>query len=152
MTGGRVLKLKKYLRNYNRILVTYGDGLANVNLNKLIKFHKKKRGLATVTAVKPFSNFGELFLSKNDRVKRMSEKEHLDNRWINGGFFIFEKSIFNFIKKKQEALEKQPLERLSKKGNLFAYKHFGFWKCLDNNKDKIEFNQLIKEKKSIWLR
>ena len=124
MTGGRVLKLKKYLRNYNRILVTYGDGLANVNLNKLIKFHKKKRGLATVTAVKPFSNFGELFLSKNDRVKRMSEKEHLDNRWINGGFFIFEKSIFNFIKKKTRSSRKTTAWEIIEKGKSFCLQTF----------------------------
>lgn len=151
MTGGRVLKLKKHFKNFDRILVTYGDGLADVNLKKLLNFHNKKRGLATVTAVKPFSNFGELFLSKNNRVNKMSEKEFLEDRWINGGFFIFEKKIFNFIKNSSEALEKKPLERIAKKKKLFAFKHKGFWKCLDNIKDKIEFNNLIKKKKKVWL-
>lgn len=152
MTGGRVLKLKKYLNNFDQIIVTYGDGLSNVNLKKLIQYHNRSRGIGTITAVKPFSNFGELFLTKKNRVIRMSEKEILDNRWINGGFFIFEKSIFNYIKSTNEALEKNPLGRLTNKKKLFAFKHYGFWKCLDNNKDKIEFNKLIKKKKKLWLK
>ena len=152
MTGGRVLRLKKHLKNFDKFLVTYGDGLANVNLNKLINYHKKKGGICTLTAVKPFSNFGELFLSKNNRVNRMSEKEKLTNRWINGGFFIFEKKIFDYIKNDDEVLEKKPLNKLSKKKKIFAFKHNGFWKCLDNNKDKLEFNEIIKKQKNIWIK
>jgi len=152
MTGGRVLRLKKYLNKYDKIIVTYGDGLSNINLEKLINYHNYKKALSTITAVKPFSNFGELFLDGNNRVRKMSEKEHLSNRWINGGFIVFERAIFNFIKNDQEILEKTPLTRIAKQKKLFAYKHHGFWKCLDNNKDKIEFNNIMKKKKKIWLK
>ena len=82
----------------------------------------------------------------------MSEKEKLTNRWINGGFFIFEKKIFDYIKNDDEVLEKKPLNKLSKKKKIFAYKHNGFWKCLDNNKDKLEFNEIIKKQKNIWIK
>ena len=129
MTGGRLLKLKKHLEEYDRFLVTYGDGLSNINIKKLLKFHKMHKRLATVTAVQPFTNFGELFFYNNIRIKKMSEKEHLNNRWINGGFFIFEKKIFNFIKRFDEALEKEPLNRIIRRKQLFAYKHKKFWKC-----------------------
>ena len=151
MTGGRILRLKKYLKSFNQIMVTYGDGLSNINLNKLVNYHKKKKAFGTVTAVKPFSHFGELFLSKNNNIYKFSEKEYLFNRWINGGFFVFENKIFDILRGDKEILEKKPLKILIKNKKLFAYKHKGFWKCLDNNKDKIEFNKLIKNKKKPWL-
>lgn len=147
MTGGRILRLKKYLNFCNKFIVTYGDGLSDINIDRLVKYHEKKGGIATVTAVKSFSNFGELFISKKNRVNKFSEKEYINNRWINGGFFVFDKKIFNFIKSDNDILEKKPLKALVQKKKFFAYKHKSFWKCLDNHKDKIEFNKLITKKK-----
>ena len=152
MTGGRLLNLKKKLNSFDRFIVTYGDGLANIKLKKLLKSHFKNKGICTITAVRPFLNFGELNIKKNNRVDQIHEKELIDNRWINGGFIVFEKKVFDYIKSQKDVLEKNTFKEISKIKKLYAYKHFGFWKCLDNYKDKIEFNSIVKKNKKIWLR
>jgi len=125
MTGGRLLKMKKYIGN-ETFMATYGDGISDVNLKKLVKFHKKSKKIATLTAVRPPARFGGLKLSGNS-VKYFKEKSKLDESWINGGFFVLEPEIFKFIKNNNTYFEREPLENLKKKKQLAALKHNGFW-------------------------
>ena len=136
MTGGRLKKLKKFLNN-ETFMMTYGDGISNINLKKLLKFHKKHKKIATLTSVRPPFRFGSIKISKNNHVKYFKEKSKLDSGWINGGFFVFEPKIFDYIKNDQTLLEEEPLQKISKRKQLFAYKHNGYWQCMDTLKDKI---------------
>lgn len=145
MTGGRVKRLKKYLQN-ETFLLTYGDGLSDVNIRKLIKFHQKSRGLATLTAVRPPARFGAIKL-KNNNVKYFKEKSKLDEGWINGGFFVFESKIFDLIKSDKTFLEKEPMEKLAKDNNLKAFKHEGFWQCIDTKRDRDLLEEQLKKRK-----
>ena len=134
MTGGRLKKFKKLMNN-ERFLLTYGDGLSNVNIKKLINFHKKHKKISTLTAVRPPARFGAIKI-KGNKVVYFKEKSKLDEGWINGGFFVMEPEIFKYIKGNQTFLEKEPLVNLSKKKNLIAFKHLGFWQCMDTKRDK----------------
>jgi len=142
------LKLKKFIKDDN-FLLTYGDGLSDINLNKLLKFHLKNNKVATITAVRPSARFGELFLRKN-LVKKFEEKNQVNSGWINGGFFIFKKKIFEFIPKKPCMLEKEPMNKLTLKKELIAYKHKSFWQCMDTVRDKELLNKIWKSGKSKW--
>lgn len=144
MTGGRIKFLKKYLKS--KFMLTYGDGLSNVNIEKLLKFHDKSKNIATLTAVRPPARFGGIKIS-GKRVKYFKEKSKLDEGWINGGFFIMEPQILNFIKNSKTVLEQFPLEKLSKLKKLGAYKHNGFWQCMDTLRDKIILEDAVKNKK-----
>jgi len=148
LTGTRLLKLKKFIKNDN-FLLTYGDGLGDINLNKLLKFHIKNNKVATITAVRPPARFGELFLKKH-LVKKFEEKNQVNSGWINGGFFIFKKKIFKFIPKKSCMLEKDPMNKLALKKELVAYKHKSFWQCMDTTRDKELLNRIWKSGKSRW--
>ena len=150
MTGGRILRLKKFFKKDEIFLMTYGDGLCDINLEKLIKFHKKHKKIATVTAVRPPIRFGELQLKKNNFVKKFEEKPQLKSGWINGGFFILDYRIFDYIKNDQTLFEREPMENLAKNNNLVAYRYSGFWKCVDTLKDKIYLEKLYKKNKKIW--
>ncbi len=141
MTGGRVKRLKKYLKN-ERFFLTYGDGISNVNIKKLLKFHKKHKKSVTLTAVRPPARFGSIKLKYN-KVKIFKEKSKLDEGWINGGFFVFEPDIFKYIKNDQTYLEREPLEILSKKKQLMAFKHHGFWQCMDTKRDKKLIEKIL---------
>ena len=143
MTGGRIKRLKKYLGN-ETFLLTYGDGLSNVNIKKLINFHKKNKKIATLTAVRPPARFGAIKL-KGNKIKYFKEKSKLDEGWINGGFFVFENKIFNYLKGDQTYLERDPLQIISKKGELHAYKHNGFWQCMDTLRDKEILEKELKK-------
>ena len=143
MTGGRLKRLEKYL-NSETFLLTYGDGLSNINLNKLIKFHSKSNNLVTLTAVRPPARFGAIKINKN-KVKVFREKSRLDEGWISGGFFVMEPRIFNYIKNDKTFLEREPLENLSKINKLGAYKHYGFWQCMDTLRDKKILEKKIKK-------
>lgn len=134
MTGGRVKRLKKLIKEEN-FMLTYGDGLSNVNLKKLLKHHIKSKKYATLTAVRPPARFGAIKLLKN-KVIYFKEKSKLDEGWINGGFFVFNKKIFNFIKNDKTFLEREPLQIISKRKQLNAFKHSGFWQCMDTLRDK----------------
>ncbi len=134
MTGGRIKRLKKYLGN-KPFLLTYGDGLSNLNIKKLINFHKKNKKIATLTAVRPPARFGAIKIRGN-KIKYFKEKSKLDEGWINGGFFVFENKIFDYLKDDQTYLEREPLQKISKKGQLYAFKHNGFWQCMDTLRDK----------------
>ena len=145
MTGGRLKRLKKYIGK-ETFMMTYGDGLSNVNLKKLLKFHKKNKKLVTLTAVRPTARFGALKL-KGHHVSYFKEKSRLDEGWINGGFFVMEPEFLKFIKSDNTYLEREPLEQVTKKKQLAAFKHEGFWQCMDTKRDKDELNKILMEKK-----
>ena len=144
LTGTRLLKLKKYIKT-KKFFLTYGDGLSDVNLNKLLNFHNKYKKTATITGVRPPVRFGELII-KNDLVTSFKEKPQLNDGWINGGFFVFENTFFKIINKKINVmLERQPLESLTRKKKLIAFKHKGFWQCMDTLRDYNVLKKLNKK-------
>ena len=145
MTGGRLKRLKKYIGK-ETFMMTYGDGLSNVNLKKLLKFHKKNKKLATLTAVRPPARFGALKLN-GQYVSYFKEKSKLDEGWINGGFFVMEPEFLKFIKNDNTYLEREPLEAATKKGQLIAFRHEGFWQCMDTKRDMDRLNKILNSKK-----
>ena len=145
MTGGRLKKLKKYLIGESFFL-TYGDGLSNVNIKKLLEFHKNNKKLVTLTAVRPPARFGALKL-KDNVVKYFKEKSKMDEGWINGGFFVINSKFFSYIRNDNTYLEREPLENITKKKQLAAYRHNGFWQCVDTKRDLILLNKILKSKK-----
>ena len=144
MTGGRIKKIKKFINKDENFCLSYGDGLSDVNIQKLINFHLKNKKIATLTAVRPPARFGSIKI-KGNLVKVFREKSKLDEGWINGGFFIFEPKIFKFIKNDLTFLEKEPLEKISKNKQLVAYKHEGFWHCMDTLRDKYLIEKILKK-------
>jgi len=151
MTGGRLKKLFNYLKNEENFMFTYGDGVANVNLKKLNNFHLKNKNVATITAVRPLSRYGVLKI-KGRLVISFKEKQAINNSWINGGFFIFNKDIFKHIKNDMTVLEKEPLEILAKRKKLNVLKHHGFWHGIDTKRDKEQIENIIKRKKILpWM-
>tara|TARA_A100001035_G_scaffold233998_2_gene196958 strand:+ start:503 stop:1207 length:705 start_codon:yes stop_codon:yes gene_type:complete len=150
MTGDRIAKLKNYLKKEDNFLLTYGDGVCNLNINRLIKFHLKHGKIATVTAVRPTVKFGEINIGKNNSVDKFIEKPQLDRGWINGGFFVFNKNIFKYLKGNKITLEKNPLIKLSSENELKAFKHAGYWRCMDNLNEKNNLETIFKEYNTIW--
>ena len=148
-TGGRLLRLKNYLKNEKTFMLTYGDGISNINIKQAIKFHKDHGKIATITAVRPPLSFGELKISRN-KVKSFKEKPQVGQGWVNGGFFIFNNEVLNFIKDDQTMLEREPLEKLTMAGQLMAFEHKGFWKCMDTMRDKILLNKLWNKGNALW--
>ena len=146
MTGGRLKRLKKFLKT--TFLLTYGDGLSSVNVNKLINFHKKSKKMVTLTAVRPPARFGVIEI-RGSIVKYFREKNLLDTGWINGGFFVVEPNLLNYIKNDKTYLEQEPFNKITKKKQLIAYKHKGFWQCMDTLRDKQILEKKIKEKKNL---
>ena len=146
MTGGRLKRLRPFLKE--RFLMTYGDGISNININNLIKYHKHKRKLVTLTAVRPPARFGALKI-KNGKVLYFKEKSKLDESWINGGFFVIEPKFFSYIKNDKTYLEREPLEKICKMNQLNAYKHKGFWQCMDTKRDKDYLEKILKKNKKI---
>ena len=149
LTGGRLLRLKKYFEKGENFMLTYGDGLTNQNLKKLLNFHLKHKKVATMTAVRPLVRFGEIALKQN-QVKDFQEKPQSTKGWINGGFFVFNYKIFDFIKNDQTMLEREPMQKLTKQSQLMAFKHPGFWSCMDTMRDKKFLNKLCQKKKTPW--
>jgi len=147
MTGGRLKRLKKYIGN-ETFMMTYGDGLSNINLKKLLKFHKKNKKLVTLTAVRPPARFGVIKL-KGQHVRYFKEKSKLDEGWINGGFFVMEPEFLKYIKNDNTYLEREPLETVTKKRQLTAFKHNGFWQCVDTKRDIDKLNKIFSAKKRL---
>ena len=147
-TGGRLKKVQKYLSEDKTFCVTYGDGLANINLDELLAFHRSHGRIATLTAVHPHSNFGIIKLDEENFVTEFREKPVM-REWINGGFFVFNREIFDYLDE-NSVLEGEPLEQLSKEKQLVAYQHTGFWKCVDTYKENIELNQLWNAGSAAW--
>jgi len=149
MTGGRLKKIKQYLNDDNFFL-TYGDGLCNVDIGELFAFHKKHQKLVTVTAVRPPARFGALHINDDSIVEKFREKSQLDEGWINGGYFVMNKKFINFIDNDSTILEREPLEYLTTKKELLAFKHYGFWQCMDHLTDKKYLEKLYNSNSAPW--
>jgi glucose-1-phosphate cytidylyltransferase len=148
ITGGRVKRMGP-LVGHETFLMTYGDGVCNVNLNELVKFHRKHGKLATVTAVRPPARFGGLVFD-GDQVVEFTEKPQVGEGWINGGFFVFEPAVLDYIAGDETHLEREPLERLAADGQLMAYRHDDFWQCMDNIRDLRLLESLWSSGKAPW--
>jgi glucose-1-phosphate cytidylyltransferase len=150
MTAGRLKQVQKYVGEQT-FMLTYGDGVSDIDINKLIAFHQEKHCLATMTGVQPQSRFGILDIDDEDMVRHFQEKPKNENVWINGGFFVLEPGIFDYLHDDADEVmwERQPLEDICRDRQLSVYKHKGFWKCMDTLRDKIELNQLW-EKEPKW--
>ncbi|SNZ06196.1 glucose-1-phosphate cytidylyltransferase [Persephonella hydrogeniphila] len=148
MTGGRIKRIQPYIEN-ETFMLTYGDGVGNINIRELLEFHKKHGKYATLTAVQPSGRFGALDLNDNE-VKAFKEKPKGDGAWINGGFFVLEPKIFDYIEGDETVWERDPLENLAKDGQLMAYKHTGFWKPMDTLRDKRELETLWQSGNPPW--
>lgn len=135
MTGGRLLPLREHLKGEKNFMLTYGDGVANVDIKKLVEFHEGHDKKATITSVHPTARFGELTID-GDKVSCFEEKPQITEGWINGGFFVFSTDILNYIDGPDCILERRPLEKLADEGELMTYKHHGFWQCMDTLRDK----------------
>lgn len=147
-TGGRVKRMKPWLQN-ETFMMTYGDGVSSVNLNELIRFHKERGCIATMTAVRPTARFGTLDL-ENNSVVSFVEKSQIKEGWINGGFFVFEPAIFDYIKGDETVMEADVLEQLASEGQLAAYLHEGFWQCMDTLRDKRYLESLWQSGGAPW--
>jgi len=149
MTGARVKKIEKYIKG-NTFLLTYGDGLADVNIKDIVKFHKKSEKIGTVTGVYPPSRYGELKAAGN-RVASFAEKPQSYTRPINGGFFVFEREFFDYLPDREDSiLEREPLEKLAADGELSFFEHRGFWQCMDTYRDYQHLNELWEKGKAPW--
>jgi glucose-1-phosphate cytidylyltransferase len=148
MTGGRVKRMKKYIGN-ETCMLTYGDGVANIDINALLAFHRSHGKMVTVSAVRPAARFGELIM-EGSRVKSFQEKPQLHNGWINGGFFVLEPAFFDLIDGDSIMLEREPLEQAALAGELMAYHHDGFWQCMDTKRDH-ELLENLWAKGAPWL-
>jgi glucose-1-phosphate cytidylyltransferase len=146
-TGGRIKRIEEFVRNED-FLCTYGDGLADLKLSELLKFHNSHTGIATVTSVNPPSRFGALEIDSSKKVTDFVEKPG-ETHWINGGFFIFKKEVFNYLDD-ECVLEGDPLRRLSHSGELFAYQHHGFWQPMDTYRETTELNKLYENNEAPW--
>lgn len=151
LTGGRVARLKNHVGN-STFMLTYGDGLSDVNIEELVKFHKSHGKIATFTCVRPPSRFGVIEFDGN-QVTSFKEKPQTQDGWINGGFFVFEPEIFKYIEEGDETiLERRPLERLAEEGQLMAFKHEGFWQCMDTLRDKQYLNKIWNDNQAPWVK
>jgi len=152
MTGGRIKRIQKHIGN-EPFLLTYGDGLGNVNISELVAFHKEQKKLATVTVVQPSGRFGAIHFDAENAINIFSfqEKPKGDNSWINGGFFVLQPEVFDYIKDGDTTVwEKEPLENLAKDGQLCAYRHNSFWKPMDTIRDKIDLEKMWETKHCDW--
>jgi len=148
-TGGRIKRIRDYIGN-ETFMLTYGDGVADINIAQLLEFHKSHGKYATITAVQPTGRYGSLDLDEKDNVLRFQEKPKGDGAWVNGGFFVLEPQIFEYIYGDDTIWEREPLENLTREGQIMAYKHYGFWKCMDTLRDKVEMESLWSSGKAVW--
>ena len=150
-TAGRLKRVQKYIGNED-FMLTYGDGVADINISKLIEFHKSHGKIGTVTAIQPEAKFGGMVLNDNNSVASFKEKPTGDGRWINGGFFVLKPEIFDYLPENADSImwEEFPLEKLTNDNNLIAFQHKGFWKCMDALRDKIELESLWKTNQAKW--
>lgn len=142
MTGGRVLRAKKYIGN-EPFMLTYGDGVADVNINELVKYHNTHGKIATMTSVQPDGRFGAIISTPNGKITSFLEKPKGDGSWINAGFFVLQPEVFDYIKEGDATIfERAPLEQLATEGELYTYKHTSFWKCMDTLRDKQQLQEM----------
>lgn len=150
-TAGRLKRVKHHI-GLSRFMLTYGDGLSNVNINKLLEFHQEHGKLVSMTSVQPPGRFGSIDITNSNLVTTFIEKPKGDGAWINGGFFVLEPDVFNYLPDDSDEImwEDDPLENLAKNGQLMAYKHYEFWKCMDHMRDKVLLEQMWTSKKPAW--
>ncbi len=148
MTGGRIKRVRDYIGN-ETFLMTYGDGVSDVNIDKLVEFHQKQGSLCTLTAVQPEGRFGILDLNEN-KIISFREKNKADMGWINTGFMVIEPKVFDYIKEDATVFEREPLERLADEGEINCYKHYGFWQCMDTMRDKEKLEMLWQKNMAPW--
>ena len=148
MTGGRVKRMQAFIGD-EPFMLTYGDGLADININDLVSFHQDQGRIVTVTAVRPVARFGELVL-KDNSVISFKEKPQVKSGWINGGYFVCQPEFFNFIAGDHTVLEAEPLEKAASEGELMAYKHNGFWQCMDTKRDRDHLEELYAKNQAPW--
>ena len=148
-TGGRMLKIAPYLDGNDAFMMTFGDGVSDVDIRKLVDFHRSHGKLATLTAVRPPARFGHVEL-EGDQVAEFSEKPQVGEGWINGGFFVLERAVLDYIDGEETHFQKEPLERLAQDGQLMAYRHTSFWQCMDTLRDKILLQQLWDSEEAPW--
>ena len=151
MTGGRILKAKDFIKN-EPFLLTYGDGVADIDIKQLVSFHQSHAGCVTMTSVQPEGRFGALTINENNRVKEFMEKPKGDGAWINGGFFVCDPKVMNYIKEDSTIFERDPLEMLAKDGELYTLKHYGFWKPMDTLRDKNQLEDLLSKNMAPWVK
>jgi glucose-1-phosphate cytidylyltransferase len=149
MTGGRIKRVKEYVGE-ETFMLTYGDGLSDININELVKFHNSHEGAITMSAVQPDGRFGSLQIDEKEQVINFTEKPKGDGAWINGGFFVCDSKVFDYLEDDATIFEKKPLENLANDGELFSFKHKGFWKPMDMLRDKIELEELWNSGKAPW--
>ena len=149
MTGGRIKRVKEYIGN-ETFLVTYGDGLCDVDINELVEYHKSTDKVVTLTAIQPGGRFGVIDIDDTNNIKTFSEKSKEDGGWINGGYMVMEPEIFEYIDGDDTILEREPLEKLAQKNKLYAYKHSGFWQCMDTQRDRELLEKAWKDHKAMW--
>jgi glucose-1-phosphate cytidylyltransferase len=150
MTGGRVRRLKEYIGN-ETFMLTYGDGLSNININKLIEFHQNHKKMVTISAVRPPARFGAIRMD-GDKVKTFREKAQLEESWINGGFLVLQPEFFDFIDNDTTVLERDPLDKALELNQMMGFKHEGFWQCMDHKMDKDILEDLCKKDMAPWLK
>lgn len=151
MTGGRLKRVREYIGD-ETFLMTYGDGVSDVDLNRLLQFHREYGKAVTLTAIQPGGRYGVLDIDEEQAVRRFAEKAREDGGWINGGFMVMEPEVFLYIEGDKTFLEKEPLEKLAYEGKLAAYRHEGFWKCMDTMRDKGMLEQLWETGQAPWKR
>jgi len=150
MTGGRVKRLKEYIGN-ETFMLTYGDGLSSININKLIDFHHNHKKMVTISAVRPPARFGAIKMD-GDKVKTFREKVQLEESWINGGFFVLQPTFFDLIANDTTVLERDPLDKALSLNQMMGFKHEGFWQCMDHKMDKDILEDLCKKEQAPWLK
>ena len=150
-TGGRVKRIKDYVGDES-FLLTYGDGVTDLDIREVVKYHKSKGKLGTITAVQPGGRFGVLDINDEGTLNSFAEKSHEDGGWINAGFMVIEPSVFDYIEGDETSFEKDTLEKLAVSGKLVAYKHSGFWQCMDTQRDKELLEKFISEGDAPWIK
>ena len=150
MTGGRLYNLKKLFKPGDTFMLTYGDGVSDVDIKKLVAFHKAHGKIATLTAVRPSARFGSIIMKEDGSIQEFKEKPQTGEGWINGGYFVFNYEIFNYLTDASTILEREPLENLAKDNELIAYKHDGFWHCMDTIRDRDNLNEIWANKNAPW--
>lgn len=150
MTGGRIKRIQPYVGN-ETFMLTYGDGVSDVDVNQLLKYHNAGKSVATLTSVSVGQKFGTIDISSDGKVKAFREKNDSDGATINAGYMVLEPEVFDYIRGDDEIFEKYPLEQLAEKGLLNAYHHDGFWKCMDTQRDKQQLEAMISDKTAPWM-
>jgi len=152
MTGGRIKRIKEYIGD-EPFMLTYGDGVSDIDISKLLDYHQKHGKAITMTSVQPEGRYGSLVVNDEKKVLSFQEKPKGDGAWINAGFFVCQPKIFDFIPEGEKVIfEREPLEGLAKAGELFTYNHEGFWKPMDTQRDKVQLEELIKQNKAPWIK